>query len=296
MGDERESERDNSDLAASMEKNTNPDDPPVPACPPLDPRQVLLRIEPVPGSPVLPGDAFRALRLELDELRTNHERMLDELQSKLDSVNAETNGLKERTCALEVKEVRAVYVKSLVLGGDELDELRSDLQGKLDLLIAENNGLKERLGALEAKELGRTDMRTDMRLEVGEEAKPVSRKRSVLERALSRFSDEDYMYETQEHELAESMWDACLFLGCKDEYRVVGESMHVGAAVTIFGVIALLINALIQAAITAVVVRLPYRHQDCAHRCHICAGIGQVLKMSDNADITDDTAADLRCA
>jgi hypothetical protein len=104
------------------------------------------------------------------------------------------------------------------------------------------------------------------------------------------------MYETQVHELGESMWDACLFLGCKDECRVQGESMHVGVAVTIFGAIALFINALIQSAIIAVVVRLPHRHRDWARRCHICAGTGQVLKMSDDADITADTAADMRCA
>jgi hypothetical protein len=74
------------------------------------------------------------------------------------------------------------------------------------------------------------------------------------------------------HELGESMWDACLFLGCKDETK--GEkSMNVGFAVTIFGLIALLINVLIQAAIVAVV----------------------VIKMANNADIDEGTAADMRC-
>jgi hypothetical protein len=75
------------------------------------------------------------------------------------------------------------------------------------------------------------------------------------------------------HELGESMWDACLFLGCKDETK--GErSMNVGFAVTIFGLIALLINLLIQTAIVAVV----------------------VIKMASNADIDEGTAADMRCA
>jgi hypothetical protein len=75
------------------------------------------------------------------------------------------------------------------------------------------------------------------------------------------------------HELGESMWDACLFLGCKDETN--GErSMNVGFAVTVFGLITLLMNVLIQTAIVAVV----------------------VIKMANNADIDEGTAADMRCA
>jgi hypothetical protein len=70
------------------------------------------------------------------------------------------------------------------------------------------------------------------------------------------------------------MWDACLFLGCKDESKLKGESMNVGGLVTIFGVLALLINMLIQTAIRVVAV--------------------VVSKMADDADIDDGTAADMR--
>jgi hypothetical protein len=237
------------------------------------------QIDPAPASPGVSdaGDPFAALRRELDELRMNHERRLHEHQTKLDSLSADNNGLREISRALEGNHAqRAIQVQSVVGEENEhqrkLDELRNDLQGKLDSLTAENSGLKERFCALEARELGKEVAVADLKLEV--ETNVSVRRPSMIAMALMALEDTEDTEETEEHELADSMWDACLFLGCKDDSRVKGESMNVGILVTIFGILALLINALIQTAIVAVV----------------------VYKMADNADIKDSTAADMRRA
>jgi hypothetical protein len=187
------------------------------------------QIEPAPAAPGVSdaGDLFTALRREVDELRTNHERMLHEHRSKIDSLSAENDDLKERTRALEENQVqRAIRVKSV----DSEDQVETKVS--------------------------------------------VRRPPSKIASTLMAFEDAEDTEETEEHELADSMWDACLFLGCKDDSRVKGESMHVGVLVTIFGVLALLINALIQTAIVAVV----------------------VYKMANSPDIDDGTAADMRRA
>ena len=172
----------------------------------------------------------------------------------------------------KLDELRADHQGKLDLLSSENGELRADLQGKLDLLSTENNGLKERIRALEGQELRKEGAVTDVNLEVGDERKASDRRPSVIATSLKAFEDTEDAEETEEHELADSMWDACLFLGCKDKFNLKGESMHVGTLVTIFGVLALSINALIQTAIVAVV----------------------VSKMADNADIDDGTAADMR--
>jgi hypothetical protein len=87
-------------------------------------------------------------------------------------------------------------------------------------------------------------------------------------------------------ELSESMWDACLFLFCKDndvteEDTPAGEKseqknrrhLNVGAVVSAWSILALVLNGLVQTAIVAVVVN----------------------SMADDASIDDGTAADLRC-
>lgn len=175
----------------------------------------------------------------------------------------------------QLEELRADLQAKLDLLSSENSELRADLadlQGKLDLLSTENNGIKERICALEGQELRRKVALIDVALEVGDETKAWGRRPSVIASSLMAFEDTEDAAETEEHELADSMWDACLFLGCKDEFNLKGESMNVGILVTIFGVLALVINALIQTAIVFVV----------------------VSKMADNADIDDGTAADMR--
>ena len=193
-----------------------------------------------------------ALQRELAELRTSHQLQLD--------------AITERICTMDGKHV--------------------ETSRKLRALSAENDGLKEKIFALERKEVAAADVNADVRTLVTlrvtlDETKALERSRSSISKASEKRRssissafmafDED-TEETEEWELASSMWDACLFLGCKDETRLKGSSMNVGAAVTIFGVLALLINALIQVAIVAVV----------------------VIKMADNADIDDGTAADMR--
>jgi hypothetical protein len=185
-----------------------------------------------------------------------HERKLDELradlQGKFDLLSAENN------------------------------ELRADLQGKFDLLSTENNWLKERIRALEGQalhkevpegqELHKEVAAIDVELQLGDETESSNRRVSGIARALVALEDTEDAEETEEHELGDSMWDACLFLGCKDELNLKGASMHVGILVTIFGFFALLVNVLIQSAIVAVV----------------------VYKMADNADIKEGTVADMR--
>jgi hypothetical protein len=190
------------------------------------------------------GPAY-ALQRELAELRTSHQLQLDAIMERIDGEHVETSR-------------------------------------KLRALSAENDGLKEKIFALERKEVAAADVNADVRTLVTlDETKALERSRSSISKASEKRRssissafmafDED-TEELEEWELASSMWDACLFLGCKDETRLKGSSMNVGAAVTIFGVLALLINALIQVAIVAVV----------------------VIKMADNADIDDGTAADMR--
>ena len=154
----------------------------------------------------------------------------------------------------------------------EIDGLRADLQGKLDLLSAENNELKERIRALESQELRKEVAVIDVELQVGDERNELGQRPSTIARTLTALEDTEDADETEEHELGDSMWDACLFLGCKDELKVPGESMHVGRLATIFGLLTLLINALIQSAIVAVV----------------------VYKIADEADMDEKAVADMR--
>jgi hypothetical protein len=190
-----------------------------------------------------------ALQCELAELRTSHQLQLDAIM--------------ERICTMDGKHV--------------------ETSRKLRALSAENDGLKEKIFALDCKEVAAADVSADVGiLFTLDETKALERSGSSISKTLEKHRssisstfmafDED-TEETEEWELAGSMWDACLFLGCKDETGLKGSSMNVGAAVTIFGVLALLINALIQSAIVAVV----------------------VVKMANNPDIDDGTAADMRC-
>jgi hypothetical protein len=224
-----------------------------------------------------------------------HQRKLDELrfdlQGTLDLLSAENSWLKERIRALEGQELRkevavmemdvdvlkvievaAIDSNSAVSEENEHNRKLDELQWKLDLLSIENNGLKERICALEGQEKRKDVAVMDVALEVGDKTKASDRRPSVIASVLMALEDTDDTEETEEHELGDSMWDACLFLGCKDESKLKGESMNVGGLVTIFGVLALAINLLIQTAIVAVV----------------------VYKMANNADIDDGTAADMR--
>jgi hypothetical protein len=190
----------------------------------------------------------------------------------LAALRREIDDLKDRTRVLEVNEVAGTGSNSAISETNEHNRKLDELQGKLDLLSIENNGLKERICALEGQEKRKDVAVMDVALEVGDETKSSARQTSVIASALKALEDADDTEETEEHELGDSMWDACLFLGCKDESKLKGESMNVGGLVTIFGVLALLINMLIQTAIVAVV----------------------VSKMADDADIEDGTAADMR--
>jgi hypothetical protein len=182
----------------------------------------------------------------------------------------------------KLDELRADLQGKLDLLSAENKELRADLQGKLDLLSAVNNGLKERIRALEGHELRKEVAEGqelqkevavfDVELQVGDETKASNRRPSMIASYLMALEDTEDTEETEQHELGDSMWDACLFLGCKDELNLKGASMNVGILVTIFGALALVINALIQTAIVYVV----------------------VYKMADNADIKEGTVADMR--
>jgi hypothetical protein len=220
--------------------------------------------------------------------------MTDAFLFAFTALRGEIDDLKQRTLALEVKEVegtdsnsaiseknehqrkldelRADLEGKLELLSSENNELRADLQGTLDLLSAENNGLKERIRVLEGQELRKDVGVIDVELEVGTETTALDRRPSVIATSLRALEDTEDAAETEEHELGDSMWDACLFLGCKDEFKLKGDSMNVGNLVTIFGVLALVLNMLIQTAIVAVV----------------------VYKMADNADIKERTIADMR--
>jgi hypothetical protein len=217
---------------------------------------------------------FAALRREIDDLKQRALALEGKevagciLEPDANSAIGEKNEHQRK-----LDELRADLEGKLELLSSENNELRADLQGKLDLLSAENNGLKERIRALEGQELRKEVGVIDVELEVGDETTALDRRPSVIATSLRALEDtEDDAAETEEHELGDSMWDACLFLGCKDESKLKGESMNVGGLVTIFGVLALLINMLIQTAIVAVV----------------------VSKMADDADIDDGTAADMR--
>jgi hypothetical protein len=115
---------------------------------------------------------------------------------------------------------------------------------------------------------GKEAAATDVNLEVSDETIALGKCPSIF--ASSLMAIEEEADEMEEHELLQSMWDACLFLGCEDEVALNGE--HV-AAVTIFGVLALVVNVLVQSAIVAVV----------------------VIQMANNPDIDEGIAADMRC-
>ena len=76
--------------------------------------------------------------------------------------------------------------------------------------------------------------------------------------------------EGEEWELAESMWDACLLLGCKSKRYPGG----VGFVVTAYALVVLLLNALIQTTFVFIV----------------------VYRLGTNPDVDSGTIADLRCA
>jgi hypothetical protein len=79
-------------------------------------------------------------------------------------------------------------------------------------------------------------------------------------------------HETQEEdwELAESMWDACLLLGCKSKRYPGG----VGFVVTAYALVVFVLNALIQTTIVFIV----------------------VYRLGTNPDVDSGTVGDLRCA
>ena len=96
------------------------------------------------------------------------------------------------------------------------------------------------------------------------DSRRTSEKRSSLIANAMRMVDD--AHELDECELGESMWDACLFIGCP--------SAGVGRLVTLWALFVFVLNGLLQTTFVAIV----------------------VLRMADNADIGPDTAADLRSA
>jgi hypothetical protein len=197
-------------------------------------------------------DPVAALRSELAALRADH-------QTKLDSLSIENASLKERIQALEVKKEEEKKKKT------KKEEDGEEPFFQVAELEVDNKKKADPISLVLQKRPLRLESRFDNRFRFF-----VTLKRKI---GKAVFEPEEIEEHECRHELSESMWDACLFLGCKDETN--GEkSMNVGFAVTIFGLIALLINALIQAAIVAVVVR----------------------KMANNPDIDEGTAADMRCA
>ena len=175
--------------------------------------------------------------------------------------------LLERVARVEewLKEMRAEQQRFAHLEV-ELKEMTAEHQRQLDDLSRQIRGWEG--------PLVKGTEPTAVKMQVGKESATLGNKRRPSVIASSLMALEEETDEREEHELAFSMWDACLFLGCEDKANLKGESMQVGAAVTIFGLLALLVNGLIQSAIVAVV----------------------VIKMAADANIDENTAADMRCS
>jgi hypothetical protein len=203
-------------------------------------------------------DACMWLSDTLNVVTAEHQR-LARLEDQLKVVTAEHQRLARLEDQLEELRIKQ---QRLALLEDQLKEMRVEHERRLDEL--RQHGRDGKLAEDKAASVS-----ADGNLEVGDETH--RRRPSLFASSVMAF--EERTDEIDEHELAHSMWDACLFLGCKDEANLNGESMQVGRAVTIFGVLALLINGLIQSAIVAVV----------------------VIKMAHNADIDESIAADMRC-
>jgi hypothetical protein len=194
-----------------------------------------------PGPPAHLHLPFDVLRRELHELRTD-------VQSKLDSLRAENDGLKE------AKESAEDHIAAL---GLEVGELRSG-----------HDSLQQRVAEME-RLAGGVDPPTS-RVAVGEEVAPenfvlsvgsaateatgaqpeadVDTKPNSKPRKRRPFLDIFKFRggETETCELAESVWESPLFLGRTD--------LGMGRVVTLWALLVLLLNTLLQCTIAVIVV------------------------------------------
>jgi hypothetical protein len=190
-------------------------------------------------------DPIAAVRREFAELRTDHTSLVArvrELESRLAS-SIQPIAQEDGPCKDSGKEVAAADVILALVVPDDRTETGN--QASAD-------------HGHETAALGR-------RVGKGRSSRASRSRSSLISEAVKLFDNPD---EDQEKwQLADSMWDACIFLCSK---RTAG----VGWLVTIWAIAVFLLNLAVQATIIVVVVQ----------------------SMATNADIDDETVQDLRCA
>ena len=147
-----------------------------------------------------------------------------------------------------------------------LAALRAEVRNELAQVKTEHAKLTGELRALEARSADPAKGLANFEVVVPaprEGGGGTGEKRSSLIANAIRIVETD-ANESEECELGESMWDACLFIGCP--------SAGVGRLVTLWALFVFVLNGLLQTTFVAIV----------------------VLRMADNPDIGPDTAADLR--
>jgi hypothetical protein len=245
-----------------MGKNTKPDDPP-----PLEPkpRPFLLLAErdlrtSQPASATIGGAAPATAEPtpNFDPWAT-----IVALQQRLAELNTQ-----QQSQSMELATLRAEHT--------EVKTEQTEVWNELAYVKTEHAKLKGELRALEvrsadpAKEIasfevtvpvpsggiGDTGGRPDSR-------RTREKRSSLIANAMKMVDDAN---ELEECELGDSMWDACLFIGCP--------SAGVGRLVTLWALFVFVLNGLLQTTFVAIV----------------------VLRMADNPDIGPDTAGDLRSA